>query len=120
MSALRYNDRKPKWSLVDFKSLEPLVRVLEYGANKYSVYLNEDTGEVIKHSELPEDTSRFTLLESGRENWKLGLDKKEILESLLRHTFAILDGEDFDKESKLHHIGHIMANAMFYSHYLND
>ena len=34
--ALRYNDGKLQWSMVDFDSLEGLVRVLEYGAKKYS------------------------------------------------------------------------------------
>ena len=28
--ALRYNDGKPEWTLVDFDSLEPMVKVLEY------------------------------------------------------------------------------------------
>ena len=28
--ALRYNEGKPQWSLIDFDSLEPMVRVLEY------------------------------------------------------------------------------------------
>ena len=59
------------------------------------------------------------LISSGRENWKLGLDKKEILDSLMRHVVSLLDGKEYDDESKLHHIGHIMANAMFYSYYLN-
>ena len=35
MQADRYNNNKPKWPLIDFKSLEPLVRVLEYGCIKY-------------------------------------------------------------------------------------
>lgn len=34
--ALRYNEWKPEWSLVDFGSLEPMVRGLEYGAKKYT------------------------------------------------------------------------------------
>lgn len=94
---LRYNDGKPKWSLVHFKSLEPLVRVLEFGALKYAPY-----------------------------NWQKGLDKVEILESLQRHLVDLIDaetsknmGEKYDKDSNLHHIGHIMCNAMFYSYFEN-
>lgn len=34
--ALRYNEWKPQWSLVDFGSLEPMVRGLEYWAKKYT------------------------------------------------------------------------------------
>lgn len=86
----RFNSGKEKWSLVHFQSLTPMVEVLEFGAKKYSP-----------------------------DNWKKGFDKKELLDSLLRHVTALADGEEFDKESKLHHIGHIMCNAMFYSfHYV--
>jgi len=39
----------------------------------------------------------------------------------MRHVVALMDGEEYDKESGQHHIGHIMANAMFYSyHFVNE
>lgn len=85
--ATRYNEGKPKWSLVDFKSLEPLVRVLEFGAVKY-----------------------------GKFNWQKGLPEEEILESLSRHLFELMSGNEFDEETGVSHIGHIMANAMFYAY----
>lgn len=85
--ALRYNQGKLRWSLVDFESLEPMVRVLEFGAQKYSDH-----------------------------NWKKGLSITEICESLLRHTFAYMSGEDMDPESNMSHIGHIQCNAMFLSY----
>lgn len=91
MSGLRYNTGKLQWSLIDYKSLEPLVKVLEFGAEKYSA-----------------------------DNWKKGLYTREIIESLLRHTYALLEGEDNDQESTLPHIGHILANAMFLSFMLNN
>lgn len=87
---LRYNKGKLKWSLVDFKSLTPLIQVLMFGAEKYAP-----------------------------NNWKKGLDKTEILESLQRHLGELLNNKEYDDESKLHHIGHIMANAMFYSYFRN-
>ena len=34
--ALRYNQGKLEWSLVDFDTLEGLSKVLEYGAQKYA------------------------------------------------------------------------------------
>lgn len=115
--ALRYNSGKPQWSLVEFKSLEPLVRVLEYGAHKYSLFSTEN-GQTIKGSEISiEESKKYTLISSGRDNWKLGLDKTEILESLSRHLFALMDGEKVDSESGISHIGHILCNALFYSHY---
>lgn len=88
--SLRYNEGKPKWSLVDFKSLEPMVRVLEYGCTKYE-----------------------------KDNWKKGLDNTEVLESLSRHLFALMSGEELDPESQLPHIGHIMCNAMFFQYHKN-
>ena len=85
----RFNDGKPRWSLVDFDSLEPMVKVLEYGCKKYDA-----------------------------NNWKKGLKTTEIIESMMRHMQAYLRGEDIDPESKLPHTGHIMCNAMFLS-YMN-
>ena len=85
---LRFNKGKLRWSLMDYKSMEPLIRVLMMGAEKYDDH-----------------------------NWKKGLDKTEILECLQRHLAALMDGEINDQESGLPHIGHIMANAMFYSYF---
>jgi hypothetical protein len=88
--SLRYNDNKPRWSQVHFESLVPMVKVLEFGEAKY-----------------------------GKSNWKIGLDRTEILESLSRHLFSLMDGEEIDAESGLSHIGHIMSNAMFYEYHTN-
>lgn len=91
LKALRYNAGKAKWSLVHFESMLPMVQVLEFGAKKYAP-----------------------------DNWKKGLDKKEILESMMRHLAALMDGQDVDPESGIHHIGHIQCNAMFYSYFCKD
>lgn len=84
--ALRFNEGKPKWSLVNYKSLEPMIRVLEFGAQKYAP-----------------------------KNWMKPMNTTEILESMQRHLAALMDGEEFDKESGLPHMGHIQCNAMFYN-----
>jgi hypothetical protein len=86
--ALRYNTGKRKWGLVHWKSIEPMVEVLEFGAQKYAP-----------------------------DNWKKGLDKTEILESMMRHLTALMDGETHDTESNISHMGHIMCNAMFYNYF---
>jgi hypothetical protein len=83
----RFNEGKLRWSLVDWNSLEPMVKVLEFGATKYDDH-----------------------------NWKKGLKTTEVCESLMRHLTAYLAGEDIDPESKLSHIGHIQCNAMFLSY----
>ncbi len=85
-SALRFNEGKPKWTLVHFNSLVPLVRVLEYGAKKYAPY-----------------------------NWQNPMSRMDILDSMQRHMAKLIDGEENDEESGLPHVGHILANAMFYS-----
>ena len=83
----RFNEGKLKWSLVSWLALEPMVRVLMFGAQKYSYW-----------------------------NWSNGLKYTEICESLQRHLNAFLEGEDNDEESKISHIGHILCNAMFLSY----
>ncbi|MEM4710645.1 MAG: DUF5664 domain-containing protein [Candidatus Woesearchaeota archaeon] len=88
---LRYNDGKLKWTLIDYNALEPLVEVLEFGTKKYS-----------------------------ENNWKKGLYVTDICDSLLRHIYSFLNGENNDKESKLPHIGHILANSMFLSYMLKN
>lgn len=85
--ALRYNKNKVEWGLVDWKSLEPMVRVLMYGAEKYEI-----------------------------DNWKKGQDLKSLSSCLMRHLVAFMDGEDNDPESGESHLGHILCNAMFMIH----
>jgi hypothetical protein len=89
--ALRYNQGKLEWSLVDFDSLEGLVRVLEYGKSKYA-----------------------------RDNWKLGMPVTQVTESLMRHLFAFAKGEDVDPESGCRHISHVLCNAMFLEYILRE
>lgn len=83
----RDNKGKLKWSLVDYKALEPMVRVLMQGEEHY-----------------------------GRDNWKKGLPYTEICESLLRHVYSFLDGNNRDSKSKLLEVGHILCNALFLSY----
>lgn len=86
--AMRFNEGKEKWGLVNFEALKPMVQVLMYGAKKYEP-----------------------------RNWEKGLSKEEILESMLRHVFELLKGNLIDSESNYPHIGHIMCNALFYSYF---
>jgi hypothetical protein len=89
--ALRYNQGKLQWSLVDFDSLEGLVRVLEYGAAKYAP-----------------------------DNWKKGMPVTQVSESLMRHLFAFLRGEDVDSESGCRHLSHVMCNVMFLEYIMRE
>lgn len=62
--ALRYNEGKPKWSLVHYESIVPMIRVLEFGALKYAP-----------------------------DNWKKSMDLKEILNSIQRHLAKLMNGK---------------------------
>lgn len=84
---IRDNQGKLRWSLVSWKALVPMVRVLMFGEDKYSAH-----------------------------NWKKGLNYTEVCESLYRHLNAFIEGEDDDPESKISHVGHILCNAMFLSY----
>jgi DNA-binding transcriptional regulator/RsmH inhibitor MraZ len=92
----RYNEGKPRYSLISYEALEPLVRVMEYGATKYE-----------------------------EDQWRKGgekLDKLSILDSMQRHVGELIDcvrsgREELDHETRVHIIGHIMANAMIYSYH---
>ncbi len=86
--ALRYNEGKEQWGLVHYKSLIPMVKVLEFGAKKYSP-----------------------------GNWKKKMDRTKLLESAQRHLAALMDGEEIDPETGISHIGNLMCNAMFYSYH---
>ena len=89
--ALRYNEGKLQWSMIDFKSLEGMVRVLEMGAKKYS-----------------------------KDNWKLGMPVTQVCESLMRHLFAYMSGEDKDPESGESHMSHVLVNAMFVEYIMKE
>jgi hypothetical protein len=85
----RFNQGKMQWTMMDFKSMEPMIQVLMYGAKKYD-----------------------------RDNWKKACPKKlDLLDSLERHFIGLVAGESVDQESGLPHIGHLMCNAMFYSYW---
>lgn len=90
--ALRHNEGKLDWTLLDFESLEPLVKVMTYGATKYD-----------------------------RDNWMLPCpDPKQHLQSAMRHLISLIGGEEFDKESGERHSGHICANMMMYNYHKNN
>lgn len=88
----RDNYGKLRWDLVDFESVEEMLRVLEQGAIKYAP-----------------------------DNWKKGLNRSEILESAQRHLIELFKHKENDEEFSTHHAGHIMCNMLFYLyHYRNQ
>lgn len=85
----RFNTGKPPLSymLELDKASRGVCRVLEYGAVKYE-----------------------------RNNYKNGgamAAKEFLLDSMLRHAMAYMNGEDLDEESGLPHVYHMACSAMF-------
>lgn len=80
---------KLRWDLVPFESLEEIIKVLMYGANKYS-----------------------------DNNW-LKVEKPRIryFAAAMRHLVAWFKGEKFDPESKLHHLAHAGCCILFLLHF---
>lgn len=75
---------KPPVDLLDPYALEQIALVLEFGRQKYDTH-----------------------------NWRKGIRFTRLIGAALRHTFAILRGEDADPESGLPHAAHLGCCAMF-------
>jgi len=93
--ARRFNEGKPDLSLLPTKACIAEARVWKRGEEKY-----------------------------GRDNWrKLWGDDtvNVVMASLLRHAFAILEGEVLDPETQEYHAAHLRCNAaMLIEHYEKD
>lgn len=87
--ATRYNEGKPRLSLVPATAIIEMGRVMTFGAQKYEA-----------------------------NNWKKGMPIDECLDSCLRHLTAFMNGEANDKESGLSHISHAMTNLAFITYYM--
>lgn len=85
---LRYNEGKPMYDLITPKAMEELAKVLTEGAKKYEP-----------------------------NNWQRGMPWSSVLASLIRHLEAFKRGEDYDQETGLLHMGHVLCNAMFLTEY---
>lgn len=83
-SGRKDDQEKPRVDLLDAEWLEEVGRVLSFGARKYAAH-----------------------------NWRGGISISRLLGAVLRHTFAIMRGEDIDPESGLTHAGHLSCSAMF-------
>lgn len=75
---------KPDWSVFPFKEAESVVKVFEYGKDKYG--------------------APFT--------YRKGIPSSELWAAIMRHAIAIQSGEDVDPESGCKHMAHIAANAL--------
>ena len=88
---VKADNGKLRWSLIPFRELEDVVKVLEMGAQKYKV-----------------------------DNWKKCNDTKRYEDALMRHLVSYMKGDKIDKESGLNHMSHIICNALFLSYFDNE
>lgn len=88
---MKFDTQKTDWSLMPFEAVEEINKVLEFGAKKYAAH-----------------------------NWcdHNGFKYSRVLNSLLRHVFAFMRGEDKDPESGLSHMAHAGCNVLFILYYL--
>jgi hypothetical protein len=80
--ALKHDGDKPMVALIPPSALLEEAKAWTFGQKKYSPF-----------------------------NWTKGLSYLRILSALLRHTLAIMAGEDYDKESGCLHAAHIRCCA---------
>ena len=85
-SGVKHDQEKLRVDLLDPLALEGLAAVLTFGAKKYAAH-----------------------------NWRGGISYSRLIGAALRHTFAILRGEDRDPESGLPHVDHLGCCWMFLS-----
>lgn len=82
--ALKFDQEKTRVDLLDPDFLESVGSVLAFGAKKYAAH-----------------------------NWRNGLSCSRLVGALLRHTLALMRGQDIDNESGLPHTAHIGCCVMF-------
>ena len=81
----RFNEGKPQLSyMLDApNAMIGLCKAFEAGAEKYS-----------------------------RDNWKKGLDRKELIDCLMRHLVKAEAGDPVDEETGVDHLYHVVWNAV--------
>jgi len=81
---IKYDQNKPRLSLLPPEALEEIAKVLDFGAQKYGTY-----------------------------NWRAGMEWTRVSSAGLRHIFAWIRGENLDPESGLHHLAHAGCCILF-------
>jgi hypothetical protein len=83
--ARKDDDGKDRWTLLPFKGLQQVVKVLGFGAKKYAPHA-------------------WRLVPNGRERY---------LDAAFRHLVAVSQGEELDAESGLPHLAHAVCCCLF-------
>jgi hypothetical protein len=78
---IKHDNGKPRISLIPREALEGAAKALTFGANKYNAH-----------------------------NFKKGIEYSRLVDAVMRHLIAWIDGEDNDLESGLSHLDHALAS----------
>jgi hypothetical protein len=81
---VKHDQGKAPWHLLPPDAMEEVLKVLSYGANKYS-----------------------------ERNWEKGMDWSRAFSAMMRHMWAWWAGEDHDGETGLSHLAHAACCVLF-------
>lgn len=81
--ALKFDQGKVDWAILPIDASKEIIKVFQFGAEKYA---------------------RGNFLEGD------GLAYSRVLNSLLRHTYSFMQGEDLDPETGISHLAHAGCN----------
>lgn len=88
---IKADDEKIEPSLIDVDWYEDTVRVLTFGAKKYS-----------------------------KDNWKKCTEPERYINALERHLLEVKKGNFIDSESGCSHLAHLSCNAMFLHYFTKN
>ena len=80
----KYDKGKPKWSMLPFAQVEQILRIVEFGAEKY-----------------------------GKDNWQTCKEPERYIDAAFRHLIAYASGNKKDSESGKSHLAHCACNLLF-------
>jgi len=84
MTGIKYDDEKLEWDMVPWEAMEPVVRVLMFGAKKYEP-----------------------------NNWKFVEPKNRYTNATFRHLIDYTKGEQLDPETGESHLAHAICCLLF-------
>lgn len=133
-SGARYNSGKPDYSLIVIEDMLPTLRdEFPYGESIVFHVLDRlghfqqtheraylyDILDAVGLESIEESAHVFTYgaKKYAAWNWTKGMVWSIPLACAVRHSLAILRGEEYDSESGRKHIGHVVCNIMMLIHY---
>lgn len=137
-SGARYNDGKPDYSLFVLKDFHETLR-LHYYTDSNNDKMNASTAirllgefqqthdykylydilDILESDDITGATHVFTYgaAKYAKFNWLKGMQWSVPLACAVRHSLAILKGEESDSESGQRHIAHVVCNVFMLIHY---